>query len=489
MYKKNIILVLLLNLTLIAGAQASDWLWQKDCKPAAMTQCEVWFNSLVTVDKVIVNKGNKKLDSEFKTYTKLEKESFNAILIHVSGLDKKSNENLQQGLIRSIDKTKTFQKFAIYSSGGNFNPHATFGMDKDKLKATAKNIKLGARADYGIAHLESLIKIMGGVQGDKKVIYWVTEGVTLTDAKLTKLSETLKNDKIRLVITHLHKNDISQNSGDALAKLAKQTNGLYQQATPKQWTEKLSLLGEYSANGGELSIKTKALCGPVKLSFTASSADNQEIKSVWKGNYPACAAAPVAQPTPTTPSTPAPQGTTPTTGNTETGTTTGTDAPATQPGTTDPGAGGTQGETTQPQEPAQDKTKLIAIGAAIALVVLIVLVFVIVKRGKKTPAQTQQKQAYGVLVDTSGSEEKIYSLEKDAVKIGRSQECDVVLINDSVSAIHAELKRQRDGAVTIIDLKSSNGTKVNNEEVVHNTVLESGDVIIFGEARLTFKLN
>src|SRR5207248_72932 len=56
------------------------------------------------------------------------------------------------------------------------------------------------------------------------------------------------------------------------------------------------------------------------------------------------------------------------------------------------------------------------------------------------------------------------SIEGEPVTIGRQAECDVVLDDTNVSRRHAEVRRQGDGYV-LVDLGSTNGSKVNGAQV------------------------
>jgi pSer/pThr/pTyr-binding forkhead associated (FHA) protein len=71
--------------------------------------------------------------------------------------------------------------------------------------------------------------------------------------------------------------------------------------------------------------------------------------------------------------------------------------------------------------------------------------------------------------------------------IGRLPECDVVLADSNVSRRHAELRRKDDG-VFVIDLGSTNGTKVNGTRV-REQLLSSGDEVDVGSTRLIFEMS
>ncbi len=72
--------------------------------------------------------------------------------------------------------------------------------------------------------------------------------------------------------------------------------------------------------------------------------------------------------------------------------------------------------------------------------------------------------------------------------IGRREDCDLALIDESVSGQHCELSHIN-GRVVIQDLHSMNGTEVNGITISGRHRLESGDTIIAGDTqlRITFE--
>ena len=70
--------------------------------------------------------------------------------------------------------------------------------------------------------------------------------------------------------------------------------------------------------------------------------------------------------------------------------------------------------------------------------------------------------------------------------IGRSRDCDLTLEDPNASRRHAEL-RNEDGSWIVADLGSTNGIKVNGRRV-KEAVLQPGDELTLGLAKLTFEL-
>lgn len=90
--------------------------------------------------------------------------------------------------------------------------------------------------------------------------------------------------------------------------------------------------------------------------------------------------------------------------------------------------------------------------------------------------------AVGALVLANG--ERVPVADK-TLSIGRLAECDVVLADDSVSRRHAEVRRQG-SEIAVVDLGSTNGTKVNGERVAER-ILDDGDLVTVGNATLRFE--
>ena len=82
-----------------------------------------------------------------------------------------------------------------------------------------------------------------------------------------------------------------------------------------------------------------------------------------------------------------------------------------------------------------------------------------------------------------------FPLAKAAVTMGRSPRSgnDIVIESDGqISKRHARLEMDSDGAFTLHDLGSTNGTKVNGRRV-ESRILHDGDEITVGTTRLTFQ--
>jgi hypothetical protein len=78
-----------------------------------------------------------------------------------------------------------------------------------------------------------------------------------------------------------------------------------------------------------------------------------------------------------------------------------------------------------------------------------------------------------------------YMLGAEPVSFGRMPECDITLNDTNVSRRHAEIHATGD-SFTLVDLGSTNGTKVNGVRVAQRE-LQDGDELTFGNIRLIFQ--
>jgi serine phosphatase RsbU (regulator of sigma subunit) len=78
-----------------------------------------------------------------------------------------------------------------------------------------------------------------------------------------------------------------------------------------------------------------------------------------------------------------------------------------------------------------------------------------------------------------------FALEKDVITIGRSKKNDLVLADQWLSRIHAEIRRENTRHF-IRDLDSRNGTYVNGMRLSQRVPLQNGDVVTLGDQQLRF---
>lgn len=90
-----------------------------------------------------------------------------------------------------------------------------------------------------------------------------------------------------------------------------------------------------------------------------------------------------------------------------------------------------------------------------------------------------------ILRYAEGGQEKTLEITKDAYLLGRAPDCDLVLAQPGISRHHCRIS-QANGEFAIEDLKSKNGTRVNNI-YIRKSRLSPGDSIVLAEFSLNFE--
>jgi len=80
-----------------------------------------------------------------------------------------------------------------------------------------------------------------------------------------------------------------------------------------------------------------------------------------------------------------------------------------------------------------------------------------------------------------------FEMVKKSLSLGRREDNDVSISNDSVSSYHATIHRKSDGSFIITDRDSENGVAINDEEV-KIAELKDGDEVDLGEVRFRFSV-
>jgi pSer/pThr/pTyr-binding forkhead associated (FHA) protein len=85
-----------------------------------------------------------------------------------------------------------------------------------------------------------------------------------------------------------------------------------------------------------------------------------------------------------------------------------------------------------------------------------------------------------------GGESRAFELENATYRVGRGEECEIVIDEPLVSRVHARIE-WRDAMHVLVDLDSTNFTRVNDERLAGERVLHDGDRIRFARASCTFE--
>ena len=150
----------------------------------------------------------------------------------------------------------------------------------------------------------------------------------------------------------------------------------------------------------------------------------------------------------------------------------------------------------KPALPVKEYNWLFLVLSSIVVVMgLALLVQVVRKRKSQVPQPMTVKGAAGSILDSRlpmpqavlidvgkavSPESLTLPLKKDVLRIGRDKGNDIIISKETVSSFHATIE-YKDGYFYLEDLRSTNGTRLNNDKLRHNEPvrLKSGDRIDF----------
>lgn len=164
------------------------------------------------------------------------------------------------------------------------------------------------------------------------------------------------------------------------------------------------------------------------------------------------------------------------------------DAPAEEPA---PAASETDADPSATEAISDGNRYYLFAGIAVLLIILAVLIRLVGRNRKQSRAPLPQVEEaspapFGYFHISGAGQQRIYNLSADVINVGRSANNDLVLSNDTVSSSHLVVKRERNGCVLVTDLNSSNGTRINGEDV-SQAKLVPGDELELGEVMIRFE--
>ena len=93
---------------------------------------------------------------------------------------------------------------------------------------------------------------------------------------------------------------------------------------------------------------------------------------------------------------------------------------------------------------------------------------------------------YFVIINSADKSKSLYPVDKKLAKIGRLSDNDIILRDQRVSRYHAEIIHKENGDYLLKDLYSSNGVKINGQQISAK-ILEENDKIKIGGFFMLFK--
>lgn len=128
----------------------------------------------------------------------------------------------------------------------------------------------------------------------------------------------------------------------------------------------------------------------------------------------------------------------------------------------------------------------IVMALLVAILTAVLVLYLRVRRGPPaTRAATAKPLAWLLLAEAPYTR---YSIDRTPWRIGRGRNNDFSLDDHSVSRLHAEVRSNQHGGLTLHDLASLNGVFVNDTRI-ESVQLRDGDVVDIGDVRLGFTLH
>jgi pSer/pThr/pTyr-binding forkhead associated (FHA) protein len=92
-----------------------------------------------------------------------------------------------------------------------------------------------------------------------------------------------------------------------------------------------------------------------------------------------------------------------------------------------------------------------------------------------------------ILIVSGSSEGDFYLLGLEPITVGRGDGCHIQIVDDAVSRQHLQIGIDREDKIYYArDMRSANGTLINEHRITADTPLTDGDIIGIGKTQLMF---
>ena len=129
---------------------------------------------------------------------------------------------------------------------------------------------------------------------------------------------------------------------------------------------------------------------------------------------------------------------------------------------------------------------IVLVALLVVILATVMVLFFRVRRQEQRGADDPLVKPLAYLIASDGSNNR-HIIDKTPWRIGRSRNNDLTLSDHSVSRIHAEIRSNDEGALSLNDLESLNGVFVNDNRI-ESIQLREGDAVDIGDVRLSFTL-
>lgn len=405
------------------------------CAPQANSgeiSCTYRLSADLKEDKVSLQvDGKNRKVTNFKNYLDSNQKTAILFLIDVSDPARADTVKGNIDAIRAlVGKIRPNQVFGIAAFDSELRQIAPMGSSREALDSALNKVRAGGPATEFYKNIMVGAQVLGDAKADRKALVLMSDGKAEDSAyRHEDAVKALKALNIALIGVGLSEKPSDTPYLQTIERLAGETSGDFVVWPKNQRLPADFLAAPFQAveNGGRFSFDAKDLSGKVslKLSLAAKGKPVGQVSDIVDMDANRSSVAKLM---------------------------------------------------------AFARSNWIALAAGfLTLLAIAIGLKVLRRRSGETEAGEQD---YGILQELDG-QETAHPLLRTAVRIGRGDDSDIRLINNSVSRNHAELHR-RDDTWHIVDLGSTNGVRV-NDETVSSAAVKAGDLVEIGEVRLRFR--